>query len=143
MDLPGGEVVEFTYDPFGRRIRKTSTQATVIYVYDGDDVIEELDASGTLQGRFTHGPGIDEPLAMYRDDETHFYHADGLGSITSLTNTMGKVKASYVYDSFGNLTACFDPCPRSGTTCPSFPRLPGTGQLSGMGIHQREISLQT
>ena len=91
-------MVEFTYDPFGRRIRKTSTQAgVVIYVYDGDDVIEELDASGTLQARFTHGPGIDEPLAMYRDDETHFYHADGLGSITSLTDDPGgEVEGRYV-----------------------------------------------
>ena len=36
---------------------------------------------------------------------TYFYHADGLGSITSLTDTTGNVAASYVYDSFGNLTA--------------------------------------
>jgi RHS repeat-associated protein len=36
---------------------------------------------------------------------TRFYHADGLGSITSLTDTTGSVAASYVYDSFGNLTA--------------------------------------
>ena len=74
-------MVEFTYDPFGWRIRKTSAQAgVVIYVYDGDDVIEELDASGTLQARFTHGPGIDEPLAMYRDDETHFSRISSLKS---------------------------------------------------------------
>ena len=138
-------MVEFTYDPFGRRIRKTSAQAgVVIYVYDGDDVIEELDASGTLQARFTHGPGIDEPLAMYRDDETHFYHADGLGSITSLTDDPGgEVEGRYAYDSFGNLTACFDPCTWSGITCTFFPKLPGTGRLAGGGIHQGEIWLQT
>ena len=67
---------------------------------------EELDAAGAVVARFTHGPGIDEPLAMYRDDETHFYHADGLGSITSLTDDPGgEVKGRYAYDSFGNLTS--------------------------------------
>ena len=35
----------------------------------------------------------------------YFYHGDGLGSITSLTDGLGLLAASYVYDSFGKLTA--------------------------------------
>jgi hypothetical protein len=49
--------------------------------------------------------GCDEPLAMYRGLSTAYFHADGLGSITSLTNSAGSLAASYVYDSFGKLTA--------------------------------------
>src|ERR1019366_2196885 len=45
------------------------------------------------------------PLALTGTGGTYFYHADGLGSIMSLTNGSGQLANSYVYDSFGNLTA--------------------------------------
>ena len=63
--------------------------------------------------RYTHGPGVDEPLIMERDldgsgtfelNETFFYHTDALGSITELTDSTGSVVQSYVYDAFGNMT---------------------------------------
>ena len=107
MTLPGtGGTVNFNYDPFGRRIEKIApTAGTTIYAYDGDNVTEELAAGGNLLAHYTQGAGIDEPLAMTGTGGTYFYHADGLGSITSLTDGTGNVAASYVYDSFGKLTA--------------------------------------
>jgi len=106
VTLPGtGGTVYFTYDPFGRRIRKVFTGTTTIYAYDGDNVVEELDGSGNLVAHYTQGTGIDEPLAMYRGLTTSYFHADGLGSITSLTNGSGQLAASYVYGSFGKLAA--------------------------------------
>jgi RHS repeat-associated protein len=48
---------------------------------------------------------VDEPLALYQGLTTSYFHADGLGSITSLTDPTGAVAASYVYDSFGKLSA--------------------------------------
>ncbi len=107
VTLPGtGGTVNFKYDPFGRRIEKIApTTGTTIYAYDGDNVVGELGAGGSLLAQYTQGPGIDEPLAMMGTGATYFYHADGLGSITSLTDGIGNVAASYVYDSFGNLTA--------------------------------------
>jgi RHS repeat-associated protein len=68
-------------------------------------VIEELDGGGNLLAHYTQGAGIDEPLAMYRGLTTAYFHADGLGSVTSLTDGAGQMAASYVYDSFGKLTA--------------------------------------
>jgi len=52
-----------------------------------------------------HGPGVDEPLAV-RDlasGQSYYYSADGLGSITDLTDVSGNVVQSYLYDSFGNI----------------------------------------
>jgi len=101
VTLPGGGAVSFQYDPFGRRIRKSSPTGTTIYVYDGDNINEELNASGNLGERYTHEPGIDEPLVGQRQPLIFYYEADGLGSVTSLTDPTGAVAATYTYDSFG------------------------------------------
>lgn len=51
------------------------------------------------------GLNIDEPLVMLRSATTSYYQADGLGSITSLTNTSGAAAETYSYESFGNILA--------------------------------------
>jgi len=105
VTLPGGTIVSFKYDPFGRRIQKASAQGTINYVYDGGNIVEEVDSGGAVIARYTQGEGTDEPLAMVRAGAIYYYQADGLGSITSLTDAAGVLAASYTYDSFGNLTA--------------------------------------
>ena len=103
--LPGtGGTVTFNYDPFGRRIYKQSPTATSIFAYDGANLSEETNAAGTTVARYTQGLAIDEPLAMMSDGATNYYDADGLGTITSLTDTTGAITQTYTYDSFGNQT---------------------------------------
>jgi RHS repeat-associated protein len=104
--LPTGGVLSFKYDPFGRRIQKTNASGPTAYVYDGDNIIEELTGStGTIGERYTYGPGIDEPLVGQRQPLIFYYEADGLGSVTSLTDPTGAPAATYTYDSFGFMTA--------------------------------------
>jgi RHS repeat-associated protein len=106
VTLPGsGGTVSFKYDPFGRRIYKSSSSATSIYAYDGDNLIEETNSSGAAVARYSQGLNIDEPLVMLRGGTTSYYEADGLGSLTSLSNTTGALASTYAYDSFGNLVA--------------------------------------
>ena len=106
VTLPGtGGTISFKYDPLGRRIEKASSAGTTVYAYDGDNITEELGGGGNLLAHYTQGSGIDEPLATTGTWGTYFYHADGLGSITSLTDGSGQLAADYVYDSFGKLTA--------------------------------------
>jgi len=97
--------VSFKYDPFGRRIYKSSTSATSIYAYDGDNLVEEANSSGAEVASYSQGLNIDEPLAMERSSATSFYDADGLGSITSLSNSAGALAQTYTLDSFGKQTA--------------------------------------
>src|SRR5439155_10686970 len=75
---------------------------TTNYLYDGANIIEEVDASGNQIRSFTQGPGVDQPLALTSSGVTSYYEADGLGSITSLTDITGTVTDSYSYDSYGN-----------------------------------------
>lgn len=64
-----------------------------------------LDASNTPTETFTHGPGVDEPLVMTKADEkTYCYHADGLGSIKSLTDENGQIVETYTYKAYGEPT---------------------------------------
>ena len=105
----------FAYDPFGRRIKKTVSpsgggvgEEITTYVYDNQNIILEYDNSNNIRTRYTHGPNIDEPLAIEIKGTTtftpYYYHADGLGSITALTDTNGSIVQRYEYDSFGNQT---------------------------------------
>ncbi len=104
--LPGsGGTVSFKYDPFGRRIYKSSSAGTSVYAYDGQNLIEETNLSGAVVARYAQTESVDEPLAMLRSSTTSYYHADGLGSVTSLSSSTGSLPQTYVYDSFGKLTA--------------------------------------
>jgi RHS repeat-associated protein len=106
VTLPGsGGTVSFTYDPLGRRVRKITPTTTTVFAYDGANIIEETDSSGNAVARYAMGLSIDEPLAQLRSSATHYYSADGLGSVTSLTDSSGATSASYRYDTFGNLAS--------------------------------------
>ena len=97
--------VSFKYDSFGRRIYKSSISSTSIYAYDGDTLAEETNSSGTVLARYSQGLNTDEPLALLRTSATSYYHADGLGTITSLSSGAGTLAQTYAFDSFGNRTA--------------------------------------
>ncbi len=110
--------VTYKYDPFGRRIEKKFEQTkngvteteTTNYVYDNEDIVVEYftTAGGTEKTFYTHGPGIDEPLALEWSGSYYYFHADGLGSITHITNAAKTVVQSYTYDAYGMATANSD-----------------------------------
>ena len=93
----------YRYDGLGRRIEKVANGQTKRYIYDGEDILLEYDGTNTLQARYTHGPGIDEPIAVTKGSSTYFYHQDGLGSVTDLTDSAGATAKSYAYDAYGNI----------------------------------------
>ena len=93
----------YRYDGLGRRIEKVAPTGTKRYVYDGEDILLEYDGANVLQARYTHGPGIDEPIAVTKGSSTFFYHQDGLGTVTDLTDSTGTTAKSYSYDAYGNI----------------------------------------
>ncbi len=77
-----------------------------------EDIVLEFGTANKLLARYTHGPGVDDPMMMERDvngngafdpSERYAYHADGLGSVTEITDPNGMTIVSYLYDSFGKL----------------------------------------
>ena len=67
------------------------------------NLLMEYDGTNVLQARYTHGPGIDEPIAVTKGSSTYFYYQDGLGSVTDLTDSTGATAKSYAYDAYGNI----------------------------------------
>ena len=106
VTLPGtGGTVTFKYDPFGRRIQKSGPSSTTNYLYDGVNLLEEVDNSGNVIGRYTQSSLVDEPLSMLRSGVTSFYENDAIGSITSLTSSAGTIANTYSYDAYGKSIA--------------------------------------
>jgi len=104
-----GSIVNYKYDGLGRRIEKEVDSVVTQYIYDQEDILLELDGSNNIVARYTHGPGIDEPLIMEKSGMSSFYHADALGSIMELTDTVGTVVQFYTYSSFGKIESQLDP----------------------------------
>jgi RHS repeat-associated protein len=110
--IVNGTTANYKYDGLGRRVEKEviSVSTTVTrYIYDNEDILLELDGSNNIAARYTHGPGIDEPLVMEKGGTSFFYHADGLGSITEITDAAGALKQQYTYSSFGKIESQLDP----------------------------------
>ncbi len=69
VTLPAsGGTVSFKYDPFGRRIYKSSSAGTSVFGYDGDNLVEETNAAGAVVARYSQTQNIDEPLAVRRSE---------------------------------------------------------------------------
>ena len=98
---PDGAATTYGYAPTGERVWRRDKSGTTYFLYDGLDLIAELDSELRTNKMFVHGFGIDRPLAMLQSKETYYYLADRSGSVTHLVNGKGEVAASYTYDAFG------------------------------------------
>jgi RHS repeat-associated protein len=89
----------------GRRVRENVDGLVSLDWYSAEDIVLETDATGADIARYTHGPGIDNPLTMRRNGLSYHYHEDPLGSIVLLTDATKAVVKSYTYDAFGRILA--------------------------------------
>jgi len=71
VTLPGsGGTVSYRYDPFGRRIYKSSSSRTSIYAYDNNNLIEETNASGAVNARYAQTDSIVGGIDFYATSAT-------------------------------------------------------------------------
>ena len=104
LTKPDGTWTKFTYDPFGRRYSKeTSDGQKEIYLYDGAHILEVYDGSSMqLKSGFVHSDIIDEVLYADIQGKDVYYHQDGLNSVKALTDAGGNIITNYDYDAWGN-----------------------------------------
>ena len=110
------QIVEFSYDVLGRRIRKEVDAlpadgmdgVVTHFIYDGVEVIlDYVDPDGnglaaaTLDHRYLHGPVIDFVLVQGDGTNVRWLLGDHLGTIQDLVMQNNESVRHIVYDSFG------------------------------------------
>jgi RHS repeat-associated protein len=96
-----------TYDPLGRLFRTSGgASGTTTYLYDGDALVAEYNATGTLTRRYAHGDGADVPLVEYHGPGTapadrRNLLADHQGSIVAVGDNAGNRLSINRYDEYG------------------------------------------
>lgn len=115
--------LEFSYDHQGRRASKTVSNWNTgtsswdlgyqrIFVYDGWNLVAELDGGGNLGNTFVWGlditgslkggGGVGGLIMMSDADSAHFVAQDGDGNVVGLVESiLGNVTANYEYSPFG------------------------------------------
>jgi RHS repeat-associated protein len=105
--LPTGVTVNYKYDALGRRLQRTSSAgANERYVYDGPDVLVDLNADWTVASSYLNGPGMDNHLRQTSSvNGVSYFLVDHLGSTAGITDAAGNVVEQFNYDSFGKTDA--------------------------------------
>lgn len=103
--LPNGNTVNYKYDALGRRIQRAGVGATTKFVYDGLEVIKDLNSDGSTVD-YLNGPGFDNKLRLIDSRLAAmgplYFLQDHLGSTSALTNGAGVAVGQISYDAFGN-----------------------------------------
>jgi len=92
-DEVGGPTTTYRYDPFGRRVMKTvddGTPETTWYLWDGDQLLGEYDASGNRLVRYAYAGGFAPVQVAYDDgsggEDIYDVHTDHLDTPRMLTD---------------------------------------------------------
>jgi RHS repeat-associated protein len=113
----------FAYDGLSRRVQIVEHDATMShtvtstknYVWVGQEIAEERDASNNVTKRFF-------PQGEQQSGTNYYYTRDHLGSVRELMDGSGNIVARYSYDPYGKVTLV------SGTNL-------ATKQYAGMYLH--------
>src|SRR5262249_46665924 len=97
--------VSYSYDALGRRVQRTSTTSgTTKFVYDGLDVVRDLDANGVTVAEYLNGIEIDDKVRQTINGAASYFLTDHLATTRSFTDSLGSITSTLSYDSFGNVS---------------------------------------
>jgi len=98
-----GGTLTFGYDPDGNRVEAMRFGRQHRYLVDTNrpfaQVVEEM---GDQRKTYVYGQDL---LSQTHETETHFFHVNGLGSVTSLSDEAGIISDTYRYHTYGKLVA--------------------------------------
>lgn len=113
--LDGALLASFSYDALGRRQSKTVGSVGIGYLYDGVNIVQELNGVATdgsnpanVRANYIVG-GIDEVFAQSSGSgagaRVYSYLSDALGSVIRLTDAQGNKAVDYQYGPYGQTEA--------------------------------------
>lgn len=103
--VAGPNGASLVWDPLGRLFQSSgNSHPATRYLYDGDALVAEYDAAGTMLRRYVHSDGADVPLVWYEGAGTtapQYLYSDHQGSIVARTDAAGAVTGVNAYDEYG------------------------------------------
>ncbi|MDD2377026.1 MAG: hypothetical protein PHO88_06135 [Clostridia bacterium] len=94
----GQTVAQYTYNSEGKRVQKI-TDTTTNFVYDGDNIILELDDQNEQIATNTYGLA----LVKRTTSQEGYYLYNGHGDVTKILDNTNTILNTYVYDNFGKI----------------------------------------
>ncbi|MBE1525978.1 RHS repeat-associated protein [Sphingopyxis sp. OAS728] len=105
VSASGAKSAALRYDPLGRLYETVGGGSTTRFLYDGDELVAEYDAGGTLLRRYIHGKNADDPVIWYEGSNLvapRWLHADHQGSLIAVTDSSGGAPVVInSYDEYG------------------------------------------
>jgi RHS repeat-associated protein len=107
---PGKADVLFEYDAFNRRASQQNENGTTRYVYDGQNLVLELNEQNQPVSYFSYGANGLIGKEDLSANKTIYYLYDGLGNVVNTTDEAGRILQTYEYEAFGRVrNISFDP----------------------------------
>jgi RHS repeat-associated protein len=106
ISASGAKVATLGYDPLGRLWRLAGASTDTRFLYDGDQLAAEYDASGALLRRYAWGPEVDEPVLWDEGGAldcagARLLMGDHQGSVVGLAACPGSLLTVNRYDDWG------------------------------------------
>jgi RHS repeat-associated protein len=105
--IANGISTTYTYDPFGRRLSKTTLGATTYFGYSDEGLIAEYDAEGNELRSYGYEPASEygqRPLFLKVGSVYYWYIFDHLGTPLRLVDSSGAAVWAAAYDGMGSAT---------------------------------------
>jgi RHS repeat-associated protein len=107
IDANGSADVNFQYDALGRRVARTGTGGSVVFVQMDQQTIADYPVGGaasTPTYRYVYASYIDEPVVRKgagTGGTIHYYHRNQQYSVTAITTAAGAIAERYAYTAYG------------------------------------------
>jgi len=106
--------IKYIYNGDGQRVGEFVDGSFKGYFYNGNQVVAEYDDTGKVTAQYIHGKGLGADVgSLICKDELDESETDGVntsyffynhrGDVVGIADEDGAIKASYRYDSFGNI----------------------------------------
>ena len=111
VTLPNGTVISYIIDPSNHRVgKKVNGVLTTGFLYDGDELVAQLNGSNQIVSQFVYGAHSGAPEYMISGGVTYRIFSDHLGSPRFVVNsTTGQIVEQIAYDEFGNVVSDTNP----------------------------------
>jgi len=105
VTLASGTKITYVIDPENHRVgKKVNGTLTQGFLYDGDEVVAQLNGSNAIVSQFIYASGATAPDYMVAGGVTYRIFTDHLSSPRLVVNTStGQVAEEIDYDEFGNM----------------------------------------